>query len=113
LLLFGPGLSNPSMVLMSNLVSMLMGSSPVSIYSRAAILGKVGGEMTITDPAVASCLAQVNFSSTRWKPVSRSGVIAVGKLMNKWKFRPEHSQTMESTQAVSPESIPEVFPEQE
>jgi hypothetical protein len=49
------------MVLMSNLVSMLMGSNPVSIYSRAAILGKVGGEMTITDPAVASCLDPSKF----------------------------------------------------
>jgi hypothetical protein len=33
--------------------------------------------------------------------------------MNKWKFRPEHSETMKSTPAVSPESIPEVSPEQE
>jgi predicted tellurium resistance membrane protein TerC len=42
------------MVLMSNLVSMLMDRNPISIYCGAAILGKIDGEMTITDPAVAS-----------------------------------------------------------
>jgi YjbE family integral membrane protein len=50
LLLFGLGLSIPFIVFTSNLLSMLMDKYPVIIYIGAAILGKVGGEMIITDP---------------------------------------------------------------
>ena len=50
LLLFGLGLSIPLVVFTSNLLSMLMDKYPVIIYIGAAILGKVGGEMIITDP---------------------------------------------------------------
>lgn len=50
LLLFGLGLSIPFIVFTSNLLSMLMDKYPVIIYIGAAILGKVGGEMMITDP---------------------------------------------------------------
>ncbi|NCO59214.1 TerC family protein, partial [bacterium] len=50
LLLFGLGLSIPFVVFTSNLLSMLMDKYPIIIYIGAAILGKVGGEMMITDP---------------------------------------------------------------
>jgi YjbE family integral membrane protein len=50
LLLFGLGLSIPFIVFTSNLLSLLMDRFPIIIYAGAAILGKVGGEMMITDP---------------------------------------------------------------
>ncbi|HEY6011186.1 MAG TPA: YjbE family putative metal transport protein [Nitrospirota bacterium] len=50
LLLFGLGLSIPFIVFTSNLLSLLMDKYPVIIYIGAAILGKVGAEMIITDP---------------------------------------------------------------
>ena len=56
LLLFGLGLSIPFIVLTSNLLSMLMDKYPVIIYIGAAILGKVGGEMMITDPFTVKLL---------------------------------------------------------
>jgi YjbE family integral membrane protein len=56
LLLFGLGLSIPFIVLTSSLLSSLMDRFPVIIYAGAALLGKIGGEMIITDPVVTGLL---------------------------------------------------------
>jgi YjbE family integral membrane protein len=56
LLLFGLGLSIPFVVFMSSLLAKLMDRFPLIIYIGAAILGKVGGEMMITDPIVQNWL---------------------------------------------------------
>src|SRR5512137_1919509 len=53
LLLFGLALSIPFVVFMSNILSKLMNKYPIILWAGAAILGKVGGEMMITDPWVA------------------------------------------------------------
>ena len=52
LLLFGLALSIPFVVFMSNMLSKLMDRYPIILWAGAAILGKVGGEMMITDPWV-------------------------------------------------------------
>jgi YjbE family integral membrane protein len=52
LILFGLAVSIPFVVLSSNLLSKLMDRFPALIYLGAAILGKVGGEMILTDPLV-------------------------------------------------------------
>jgi YjbE family integral membrane protein len=49
LLMFGLALSIPLVVFTSNLLSRLMDRYPLIIYAGAAILGKVGGEMMMTD----------------------------------------------------------------
>jgi len=56
LLLFGLGLSIPFVVFMSNMLSKLMDRYPVILWIGAAILGKVGGQMMITDPWVHALL---------------------------------------------------------
>ncbi|MBF0119851.1 MAG: YjbE family putative metal transport protein [Desulfobacterales bacterium] len=56
LLLFGLLLSIPLVVFTSSILSTLMDKYPIIIYVGAAILGKVGGEMIITDPTVANLL---------------------------------------------------------
>jgi len=56
LLLFGLVLSIPFVVFMSNLLSKLMNRYPIILWVGAAILGKVGGEMMITDPWVHGLL---------------------------------------------------------
>ncbi|MEM5787531.1 MAG: TerC family protein [Syntrophobacteraceae bacterium] len=56
LLLFGLGLSIPFVVFMSNLLAKIMDRYPIILYIGAGILGKVGGEMMITDPFVNSLL---------------------------------------------------------
>lgn len=56
LLLFGLALSIPFVVFMSSLLAKLMDRYPIILYIGAAILGKVGGEMMITDPIVHNWL---------------------------------------------------------
>lgn len=57
LLLFGLMLSIPFIVFTSSLLSLLMDKYPFIIYVGAAILGKVGGEMIMTDPVVAGVIS--------------------------------------------------------
>lgn len=49
LLVFGLGLSIPLVVFTSNLLSKLMDRYPIIVWVGAAILGKVAGEMIVTD----------------------------------------------------------------
>jgi len=56
LLLFGLVLSIPLVVAGAGLLSMLMDRYPLILYIGAAVLGKVGGEMMITDPFVEELL---------------------------------------------------------
>jgi YjbE family integral membrane protein len=52
LLIFGLALSIPFVVCMSNLLCKLMDRYPIIMWAGALILGKVGGEMMITDPFI-------------------------------------------------------------
>jgi predicted tellurium resistance membrane protein TerC len=56
LLLFGLALSVPFVVFMSNLLSRWMERWPMILWIGAAVLGRVGGEMMITDPWVRGLL---------------------------------------------------------
>jgi len=56
LLIFGLALSIPFVVFTSNLLANLMDRYPIIVWIGAAILGKVGGEMMITDPFVANII---------------------------------------------------------
>jgi len=89
LLLFGLGLSIPFVVFTSNLLSMLMDKYPVIIYIGAAILGKVGGEMIITDPYVEGFLKTGAIMKYSVEAAFAVGVILIGKLLMKWKLSRE------------------------
>jgi len=80
LLIFGLGLSIPFVVFTSNLLSLLMDKYPIVIYVGAAILGKVGGEMIMTDPFTVSLLAPGRTLQYTVEALFALGVIAVGKL---------------------------------
>jgi YjbE family integral membrane protein len=56
LLLFGLALSIPLVVFASNIISKLMVRYKIIVFLGAAILGKVGGEMMLTDAVVATRL---------------------------------------------------------
>jgi YjbE family integral membrane protein len=56
LLLFGLGLSIPLVVFASDYLSRLMDRFPVILYIGAAILGRVSGNMIMTDPTTAAFL---------------------------------------------------------
>ena len=111
LLLFGLAVSIPFVVLTSNLLSMLMDKFPIIIYIGAAILGKVGGEMMLTDPLTVKLLPAGLVTADLLHPVGwlkytveaafAVGVIVVGKLVMKWMIRkaeraePVHGQPAE------------------
>jgi YjbE family integral membrane protein len=92
LLLFGLGLSIPFVVLTSNLLSMLMDRFPIIIYIGAAILGKVGGEMMITDPFVVRLLAPGKIFQNGVEIGFAAGVIIVGKLLVKRMIKSEKAE---------------------
>ena len=52
LVIFGLALSIPFVVFAANLLAAVMARLPALVYAAAAILGKVGGEMILTDPFV-------------------------------------------------------------
>ncbi len=52
LLIFGLCLSIPIVIFASNLLSKLMEKYPIILYIGAAVLGRVGGEMMVTDPFI-------------------------------------------------------------
>ncbi|TAL25430.1 MAG: TerC family protein [Nitrospirae bacterium] len=86
LLLFGLGLSIPFIVFTSNLLSMLMDKYPIIIYIGAAILGKVGGEMIITDPFTTGILKPGKLMIYSVELIFAIGVIVTGKLWMKWQI---------------------------
>jgi YjbE family integral membrane protein len=99
LLLFGLALSIPFVVFTSNLLSMLMDKYPVIIYIGAAILGKVGGEMMITDPftvrllpvslATPNLMAPIKALQYSVEAFFAAGVIIAGKLWMRWTIKKE------------------------
>lgn len=86
LLIFGLGLSVPLVVFTSNLLSILMDKYPIIIYIGAAILGKVGGEMIITDPFTVNILNPGKLFIYSVEVIGAVGVIVVGKLWMKWQI---------------------------
>lgn len=80
LLIFGLALSIPLVVFMSNVLSRLMDRYPAILWVGAMILGKVGGEMLITDPWITGLL-----NPPKW---SQYGVMLLGVafvcLLSKW-----------------------------
>jgi|CXWL01.1.fsa_nt_gi YjbE family integral membrane protein len=76
LLLFGLGLSIPLVVFTSNLLAKLMDRYPVIIYVGSAILGKVGGDMIMTDRLVTEA-----FRPEPWLIHSVEGLLALGVIL--------------------------------
>ncbi len=79
LLLFGLGLSIPLVVFASSLLSMLMDRFPVIVYVGAALLGKIGGEMIITDPVISSFLTPTKVVIWVSEITFAASVIIVGR----------------------------------
>lgn len=82
LLLFGLGLSIPLVVFTSNLLARLMDRYPAIIYVGAAILGKVGGDMIMTDRLVADALRP-----EPWLIHAVEGMLALGVILTALAWR--------------------------
>jgi len=80
LLLFGLGLSIPLVVFTSTLLSRLMDRYPIIIYAGAAILGRVGGEMIITDAVVVKAFEPAPVVRYGIQALCAAGVVLAGLL---------------------------------
>jgi YjbE family integral membrane protein len=81
LLLFGLGLSIPFVVFMSSLLTKMMDHYPILLYAGAGILGKVGGEMIITDPFVHALLEPGMTAEYGVMMLFTAAVIVVGRMI--------------------------------
>jgi YjbE family integral membrane protein len=83
LIAFGLALSIPFVVFSSNLLSNLMDRYPATIYLGAGILGKVGGEMILTDPYVVRTLHPSDWVRYTVEAVLVVALIVTGRLLCK------------------------------
>jgi YjbE family integral membrane protein len=81
LIVFGLAVSIPFVVLSSNLLSRLMDRFPALIYIGAGILGKVGGDMIMTDPFVVQTWHPTDLVRYCVEGVLVVAVIVVGRLL--------------------------------
>jgi YjbE family integral membrane protein len=107
LLLFGLGLSIPLVVLTSNLLSLLMDKYRIIIYIGAAVLGRVGGEMIMTDPFTVSMLHPGAVFRYSVEAAFAIGVIVVGKLWMRWMIQREKNERITEMHPTPSESHPE------
>lgn len=83
LLLFGLAVSVPFVVFTSNLLSMLMDRFPIIIALGAAILGKVGADMIVTDPVITSTLHPSKTVEYGVEAIGAVGVIVAGLILRR------------------------------
>ena len=81
LLLFGLGFSIPLVVGTSTLLAMLMDRYPIIVVIGSAVLGKVAGEMMITDPYIQKTFAIPHWVNYAVEATFAIGVVVVGKLI--------------------------------
>jgi predicted tellurium resistance membrane protein TerC len=84
----------------------LMEKYPIIIYIGAAILGRVGVEMMLTDSYIVKTLAMGKALQYFLEALGAVGVIVVGKLYMRWKAS-KHSKSSEKA-AESAASLPSV-----
>jgi YjbE family integral membrane protein len=97
LLLFGLVLSIPFVVFMSDLLSRIMDRYPIIVWAGAALIGKVGGEMMITDPWVHSLLNPPKWVEYAVTVLFVVVVVAAGKLILNRNKQQEEVVNQETT----------------
>ena len=80
LLLLGLGTSIPFVIFTSGLLSMLMDRYPIIIYIGAAILGRLGAEMMVTDPVLTTYISLPAFARYGFEALCAAGVILAGRI---------------------------------
>ena len=80
LLLLGLGTSIPFVIFTSGLLSMLMDRYPIIIYIGAAILGRLGAEMMVTDPVLTPYISLPAFARYGFEALCAAGVILAGRI---------------------------------
>ena len=92
LLIFGLGLSIPLMLFTSGLLASLMDRFPVIVYIGAALLGKIGAEMMLTDQITVEFVGPALWVRYLAEAAVAVAVLVVGKWMAKRSARePENA----------------------
>jgi YjbE family integral membrane protein len=81
LLIFGLGLSIPFVLFASGLLALLMDKYPVIVYLGAAILGKIGAEMMLTDRFISQVFSPAPLLLYSVEVIAAVSVLVVGKLL--------------------------------
>ncbi len=97
LLIFGLIVSIPFVVFTSNLLSILMDKYPIIILIGAAILGRVGGEMMITDPFIEKLIHPNKIVEYAVQIFFAVSVIVVGKLWTQWRRSTQEAKSSDQT----------------
>ena len=87
LILFGLALSIPFVVFTSSILSKLMEKYTIILYIGVAVLGRVAGEMMITDPYIDKLLDPSKGTEYFVQAIFAVGVIAIGILREKWRIK--------------------------
>ena len=82
LIIFGLCVSIPFVVFSSNLIAVLMDRYPVIVYLGAAILGKVGAEMVVTDPFVIQALHPSVPVTYAVEGLAIAGILIAGRFLS-------------------------------
>lgn len=83
LILFGLALSIPLVIFSSTLLAVLMEKYPVLLYVGAAILGRVGGEMMLTDAFVRKTLQPSDALRYAVEAALIVGILVVGRVASR------------------------------
>jgi YjbE family integral membrane protein len=78
LLIFGLGLSIPFIVFASNLLSTIMDRYPIVVWLGALLLGRIGGQLMIEDPAIVRMLNPPLAVDIAVQAIFAAGVLALG-----------------------------------
>jgi len=81
LLVIGLGISIPFVLFASGLLATLMDKYPLIVYLGAALLGKVGAEMMLTDRFTTQRLSPGPLVTYTIEAIAAAGVLIAGKLL--------------------------------
>lgn len=88
LLGIGLALSISFVIFTSGLLARIMDRYPVIVWAGGAILGRVAGEMIVTDPWVTRALHPPEWLRFFVQALLAAGVVAAGVAVNRWKKPP-------------------------
>lgn len=104
LLIFGLCMSIPIVVYTSNLLSILMDRYPLIIVIGGAVLGRVGGQMIMTDPFMLSRFAPGPAVDYGFQALCTAGVVVTGKLWMRWRIAKAEREAEDDEAAPEGES---------
>jgi len=101
LIIFGLGTSIPLVVGTSALLTVLMDKYPIIVTIGAGVLGKVAGEMIITDPWVQRTFHPTQLEEIAAQVIFIIGVILIGKFLLKDKSESEEAGTRKGEKGLA------------